>query len=185
MALVATVPIGFLSEIPTMGIGVAVGALQLSRLVHCIATLRFMAFGTGEICVLPHERKRAAHVSFAIEERRFEILRAVACGTIGTRRARRKLAFVRILVAVPAEFVRHGPLEVAFTVTPGASKSRMLAHQREFCKIVIETHAWPVVFPTSGIMAGLAFIAEFHIQESAMVRIGVAALTAGKGQSLK
>ena len=128
--------------------------------------------------MLAHERKSAAHMGFVVEERGLETRRAVTRRTIRARRPRCELPLVRVLMTVLTEFVRDRAAEVAFFVALPAGHFRMLPGQTKLRRVVIEIPAGTIILPAAGVVTPVAFAAELHVLECAVVGIVVTTRTA-------
>ncbi len=135
--------------------------------------------------MLPRERKSASHVGFAVKERRLEILRAVARGTIRASRPRCELPLVRVLVTVLTEFVRDRAPEIVFFVAFPAGHLRMLPDQAKLRGVVTEIPGGATILPAAGVVAAVAPAAEFYLLKCPAMGIGVTALAVAEGQPFK
>jgi hypothetical protein len=127
MAVVALVPMGRRGELPAVTVGMAGGTDQLAGNIHRAAPLGLMAFRATERGVFRFERERALAVRLAVEARWFEASRFVAGGAVRPGRARGKLTFVRIFMAIPATFVRDSAPEIGALVALGTRQCRVLS----------------------------------------------------------
>ena len=78
MAHITFVVIGLGCKFSAMRFGMARIADQLADFVPGLAALGLMALRATQRGMFSHERKSAAHMSFAVKERRLEACRGVA-----------------------------------------------------------------------------------------------------------
>jgi len=185
MAQVALVIIRFGSEFSTVRFGMTLGAVPLSDLVYGFAALRLVALRAGQSCMLPYKWKSAARMGLAIKKRGLEIRRVVTGRTIRTRRTRCKLSLMRVIMAVPAKFMRDRALKIVFLVALRAGQDRVLPNQAKLCEAVIETPGGTIVFEAAGIVTPLAPAAEFQALKCTVVLIRVTTLAAAERQPFK
>ena len=108
----------------------------------------------------------------------------MARDAIAAGRSARELAFVHVLMAIGAFFVRDGLFEIGALMTLEAAGFGVFSVERKLGLVMVESGVGSHGFPGGRHVAGLAGAPEGRIHESAAMRIGVAILTAGKAQAL-
>ena len=172
------------SELSGVHVHVALCASRGVQLVFRIPPRRFMALSALHRGVLAFQRETALLVLFARVQRRLEAGFGVAGDAIAPGRPARELAFVHVLMAIGAFVVCDRLLEIGILVTHEAAGLGVFSVERELGQVVVKSGLGAHRFPGGRDVAGLARALERRIHERAAVRVDVAVLTAGKGQSL-
>ena len=172
------------SELSGVHVHVALRASRRFQFVFRISPGGFMALSALHGRVLAFQWEKALLMLFAGVQRRLEAGFGVARGAIAPRRPARELAFVHVLMAIGALFVRDGLLEIGVLMAHETAGFGVFPMQWKLGQVVIESRLGSHGFPGSRYMAGLAGAFECRIHEGAAVRIAVAVLATGKTQSL-
>jgi hypothetical protein len=133
--------------------------------------------------MLSIKAERRALMRLARKSRRAEGGFVVARPAIASRRSRRELSFMRIVMTIRAACVRNGTAEIRIAMALGACKVGVLPLERKGSRFVIEPGAGPVCLPPGSGVARVATRPKFCVLKRSPVRIVMTGPAASEGHS--
>lgn len=172
MALLATVQVRSLRELPLMFVLVAVHALGERNLIKRVPAFRNMTLHARYARMLALQSIGAGRMLLHIELRRFESLHRVACRALDAARPPSKLTTVNVLMAIRTLLESERFFEIAALVAREAIDALVFSDEGilgfgviEFLVYVLERNPLPAGSAVTG-LAGL--------RKTSLMRIGMA-----------
>ena len=178
MTIVAAVPVRRSRKLTAVSVRVAILARRLRNVVHGVLALRDVALVARNSRMPALQRISRRGVRGHRKRRRLESLDGVARLAFSLVRPRSELPVMRVLMAVRAQSVCDGRLEIPMSMAIGASNAAVLAQQREIRLRVIEAFQLRHSCPIRRVVAGLA-----RPGEAAFVRVSMASSARREGQA--
>lgn len=184
VACLALVPVRCCRELAGVRIGMTIDADQLMDRVMCVLASRRVALLAFERSVLAFQTERTLLMRLLGEQRRFEAYFVMARGTVRPGGSSFELTLMDVLVAIPAQCMRHWLAEVIGFVTPRARDFSVLAIEGKRRGLMVEGGVARYGSPSGSVMAGLAGAGKLCILKGAMMWIVVTVLAARKRKTL-
>jgi hypothetical protein len=124
-------------------------------------------------------------MSGTVKERRLEIHRAVAGGTVGACRPKLKLSSVRIFMTVCTTRMSYRFFEVAIYMAFIAAQVDVFSGQAKMCQIMIKVLSRTIILPAYGVVTCLAPFFELQFFKGTSMRTRVTAFATVKRKTFK